>query len=102
MILRDYETFTGKTLEQYFTNKINEEKQLTKIGGWWDRKGENEIDIIAVNDLEKTCSVYEIKRQANRINLSKLTEKVNNFKSVVKSEIGEYFIQTFGLSLEDM
>lgn len=102
VILRDYETFTGKTLEQYFTNKINEEKQLTKIGGWWDRKGENEIDIIAVNDLEKTCSVYEIKRQANRINLSKLTEKVNNFKSVVKSEIGGYFIQTFGLSLEDM
>ena len=102
VILRDYETFTGKTLEQYFTNKINEEKQLTKIGGWWDRKGENEIDIIAVNDLEKTCSVYEIKRQANRINLSKLTEKVNNFKSVVKLEIGGYFIQTFGLSLEDM
>ena len=102
VILRDYETFTGKTLEQYFTNKINEEKQLTKIGGWWDRKGENEIDIIAVNDLEKTCSVYEIKRQANRINLSKLTEKVNNFKSIVKSEIGGYFIQTFGLSLEDM
>lgn len=102
VILRDYETFTGKTLEQYFTNKINEEKQLTKIGGWWDRKGENEIDIIAVNDLEKTCDVYEIKRQAYRINLSKLTEKVNNFKSVVKSEIGGYFIQTFGLSLEDM
>lgn len=75
VILRDYETFTGKTLEQYFTNKINEEKQLTKIGGWWDRKGENEIDIIAVNDLEKTCDVYEIKRQANRINLSKLTER---------------------------
>lgn len=102
VILRDYETFTGKTLEQYFTNKINEEKQLTKIGGWWDRKGENEIDIIAVNDLEKTCDVYEIKRQAYRINLSKLTEKVNSFKSVVKSEIGGYFIQTFGLSLEDM
>ena len=102
VILRDYETFTGKTLEQYFTNKINEEKQLTKIGGWWGRKGENEIDIIAVNDLEKTCDVYEIKRQAYRINLSKLTEKVNNFKSVVKSEIGGYFIQTFGLSLEDM
>lgn len=102
IILRDYETFTGKTLEQYFTNKINEEKQLTKIGGWWDRKSENEIDVIAINDLEKTCNIYEVKRQANKINLSKLDEKVNIFKSTVKSEIDGYSIQTSGLSMEDM
>ncbi len=102
VILRDYETFNGKTLEQYFTNKINEEKQLTKIGGWWDRKGENEIDVIAVNDFEKTCEVYEIKRQASKIDLSKLAEKVDNFKSNVKSGISGYSIESYGLSMDDM
>lgn len=102
VILRDYETFTGKTLEQYFANKINEEKQLTKIGGWWNRKGENEIDVITVNDFEKTCDVYEIKRQSSKINLSKLAEKVNNFKVTVGSEISGYSVQTFGFSMEDM
>ena len=102
VILRDYETFTGKTLEQYFTNKINEERQLTRIGGWWDRKGENEIDVIAVNDFENTCDFYEVKRQAGRINLLKLAEKVNNFKSAVKPVIDGYSIQTLGLSMNDM
>lgn len=102
VILRDYETFTGKTLEQYFTNKIIEEKQLTKIGGWWDRKGENEIDVIAVNDFEKTCDVYEIKRQASRLNFRKLGEKVENFKMLVKSEVGGYTVRSFGVSMEEM
>lgn len=65
-------------------------------------RDENEIDVIAVNDFEKTCEVYEVKRQASRINFSKLDMKVNNFKSNVKSEIAGYSIQTLGLSMEDM
>ena len=91
-----------ETLEQYFTAKINEEKQLTKIGGWWDRKGENEIDIIAINDFDKTCEVYEVKRQASKINMAKLSEKVETFKTIVKSEINDYGMRISGLSMEDM
>lgn len=89
VILRDYETSTGKTLELYFINKINEEKQVSKIGGWWDRKGQNEVDVIAVNDFEKTCDIYEVKRQANIINLSKLAEKVDILKTALKSELSD-------------
>ena len=102
VILRDYETFTGKTLELYFINKINEEKQVSKIGGWWDRKGQNEVDLIAVNDFEKTCDIYEVKGQANRINLSKLAEKVDILKTALKSELSGYSVKTAGLSMEDM
>ena len=102
VILRDYETFTGKTLELYFINKINEEKQVSKIGGWWDRKGQNEVDLIAVNDFEKTCDIYEVKRQANRIKLSKLAEKVDILKTALKSELRGYSVKTAGLSMEDM
>lgn len=102
IILKDYETFTGKTLEQYFTAKINEENKLTKIGGWWDRKSENEIDIIAINDFEKTCNIYEVKRQASKINLNKLSEKVKFLKNTVKSEINDYELKISGLSMENM
>ena len=102
VILRDYETFTGKTLELYFINKINEEKQVSKIGGWWDRKGQNEVDVIAVNDFEKTCDIYEVKGKANRINLSKLAEKVDILKTALKSELSGYSVKTAGLSMEDM
>ena len=54
-----------------------------------DRKGQNEVDVIAVNDFEKTCDIYEVKRQANIINLSKLAEKVDILKTALKSELSD-------------
>ena len=44
--------------------KIKEENQITLLGGWWDKKSKNEIDLIAVNEIEKKCLIYEIKRNA--------------------------------------
>ena len=59
-------------------------------------------DVIAVNDFEKTCDIYEVKRQANRIKLSKLAEKVDILKTALKSELSGYSVKTAGLSMEDM
>lgn len=98
LILRDYETFTGKTLEQYFTEKIKEEKQITLLGGWWDKKSQNEIDIIAINDFSKSCNIYEVKRKSEKINLKMLEEKVNIFKR----NIPNFSIKLDGLSIVDM
>ncbi|MBR0496847.1 MAG: ATP-binding protein [Treponema sp.] len=97
-ILRDYETFTGKTLEHYFTAKILEEGGLTKIGGWWDKKSQNEIDIIAVNDLEKSCKIYEIKRQSKKIDL----EQVRTKAEVFMQNLPNYKHEIAGLSMEEM
>ena len=98
IVLRDYETFSGKSLEQYFTSKIQEERKLTSIGGWWDRKSQNEIDIIAINALEKTCCIYEVKRQAKKIDMELLGEKARQFSK----NIPGYTISLAGLSMEDM
>lgn len=98
IILKNYETFSGKTLEKYFTDKIKEEEQITNIGSWWDKKSQNEIDIIAVNDLEKYCKIYEVKRKAEKINLQVLENKISLFKQ----NIHNYNIQFFGLSMNDM
>ncbi len=97
-ILRDYETFTGKTLEQYFTAKILEEETVSKIGGWWDKKSQNEIDIIATNDLEKSCKIYEVKRQSKKINLDQVRTKSEAFME----NLDGYTCKTAGLSMEDM
>ena len=98
IILKNYETFSGKTLEKYFTDKIKEEEQITNIGSWWDKKSQNEIDIIAVNDLEKYCKIYEVKRKAEKINLQVLENKISLFKQ----NIHNYNIHFFGLSMNDM
>ena len=98
LIIRDYETFTGKTLEQYFYEKIKEEHEISMLGGWWDRKSQNEIDIIAINELEKTCKIYEVKRKSEKINLKTLQDKIEIFKG----NIPNYSVTFLGLSMDDM
>ena len=98
LIIRDYETFTGKTLEQYFYEKIKEEHEISMLGGWWDRKSQNEIDIIAINELEKTCKIYEVKRKSEKINLNTLQDKIEIFKG----NIPNYSVTFLGLSMDDM
>lgn len=66
LIERDFSSFSGKQLEGLFTVLLKESGQFNRIGGYWDNKGEHEIDIVAINDLEKRLLVVEVKRQSKR------------------------------------
>lgn len=94
-----YEGFTGRTLECYFQDKLMETRQFTQIGNWWDRKGQNEIDLIAINEFDHTGVVAEIKRNAQKISISKLQEKVTELPS---KDFGAYHLELLALSLENM
>ena len=59
----------------------------TRIGGWWDRKGENEIDIVAENELDDTATFFEVKRKAENIVMEKLETKAAAFMRAT----GEFF-----------
>lgn len=101
IMLRDYPTFSGKILERYFRAQYIEKMRYTRIGGYWDRKGENEIDMIAVNELDKTSEIIEIKRNSANINQDKLKEKGGHFMKTT-GELGNYKIEYKGLSMTDM
>ena len=79
IIRRDYATFSGFALERYFREKFIESAQWTRIGSWWDRKGENEIDLIAENELERTYAVCEVKRDKSRVDIGLLKDKFAAF-----------------------
>lgn len=80
IIRRDYDVFSGFSLERYFREKYIESEKWTRIGSWWDRKGENEIDLVAENELEGTLAVCEIKRDKGRIDLNRLHGKFSAFQ----------------------
>lgn len=101
LIKRDYSTFSGMTLERYFREKAKESKQYTIIGRWWDRKGENEIDMIAANELDKVVEIYEIKRNRKNINFSLLEDKVKKMLEIVHLFDG-YKTIIKGLDMQDM
>ncbi len=101
IVSRDYSTYSGKILERYFRTKLIEEENITMIGGYWDRRGETEIDLISVNELKKRAEIIEVKRNSANIEIEKLKEKAYNFKKYT-GQLKDYQIVYKGLSLSDM
>jgi hypothetical protein len=101
IIERDYETFSGKMLERYFKDLLIESKQFTQIDNWWSRNGEDEIDIIAINELTKQASFYEVKRNEHELDMLLLEQRKDAFL-VATRQLKKYAISIIGLSLNDI
>lgn len=101
IINRDYETFSGKMLERYFKRVLMESKAFTRIGSWWDRKGENEIDIVAENELTDEAVFIEVKRKEENFDADVLNEKVGVFTRAT-GKFRDYAVSQKGLSMTDM
>lgn len=95
---KNYEQYSGLILEKYFRAKIAEEERVTHIGSYWDHKGENEIDLIALNELDKTAIVAEVKRNPKKIDMTLLQTKADS----IKKELTKYDVELRGLSMNDM
>lgn len=78
LLERDFATFSGKQLESLYSTLLKDSQQFNRIGGYWDNKGENEIDIVAINDLEKRILVVEVKRQLKRFDPQQLASKTEH------------------------
>lgn len=101
IVERDYTTYTGRVLEHYFKAVMRESGEFTRIGTWWDKKGENEIDIIAADELENRVTFYEVKRQASEISLSVLKSKAEQFFNST-GKFKRFEVSYSGLSMSDM
>ena len=98
-ITENYEQFTGRTLERWFQTKTMEEGKYTRVGNWWDRRGENELDLIAVNEFNNTGIIAEVKRNERKISMSVLENKV---ATLPPKDFAKYNLQLLALSLKDI
>lgn len=98
---RDFATISGKSLESYFSEILKETGKYIRLGYWHDRKGENEIDIIAEDEIECKIEFIEVKRQRKNFNEEVLKVKSESFMKAVGPFNG-YDIIYRGLSIEDM
>ena len=94
----NYSQFTGKTLERFFHDRMWQAGRYTNIGNWWDKKGEQEIDMVALNEFDKTCVIAEIKRNPKKLSQASLEAKAAALLSDIKGYSVEYQL----LSLEDV
>ena len=100
IIQRDYSTVSGFMMERYFARKFEEEGKYI-IGKWWDRKGENEIDLIVVDPIEKVAWIYELKKQGDRYDAKALKEKVKTMVAQTP-DLAKMKLHIGSLSIEDM
>ena len=94
----NYSQFTGKTLERFFHDRMWQTGRYTNIGNWWNKKGEQEIDMVALNEFDKTCVIAEIKRNPKKLSQTSLETKA----AALLSDIKGYSIEYQLLSLEDV
>ena len=73
----------------------------TRLGNWWDRRGENELDLVAENELDGRLLVAEVKRDKSRIDLGSVRTKIEIFRKTAKVD-RKLNPEFKALSLDDM
>ncbi len=97
IIQRDFATFQGYFLEKLFTELFKQDS-FSQIGSYWERGNQNEIDIVAVDDLEKRIVLCEVKLSPKRLNRDALVAKSQKLLQKFPGYQVEYRL----LSVEDI
>lgn len=101
--------YEGRKLEDMVIRKMIEENPLgidfTKVGKYWDRKGEVEIDAVFMDEKKRKAYLFEVKinkRKINRKHLEKLRSKAETVPEFKGYElvIGISYIEKSGLKIE--
>ncbi|MEI6575555.1 MAG: ATP-binding protein [Bacteroidota bacterium] len=98
IVERDFETYSGIFLEKYFREKLAATGHYSLIGRYWERGNQNEIDIVAVNELTQSVLIGDVKRNKNKINLDILKIKSQQ----LTTRFTGYNIEYKGFSLDDL
>jgi AAA+ ATPase superfamily predicted ATPase len=97
VIDRDYATWSGLMLERFFHELFAESGNFNVIGSYWEKGNQNEIDLVAVNDIRKKITIAEIKLNKVRINPEALKKKALKLLETYR----DYDVTWLGLGLED-
>jgi uncharacterized protein len=98
LVKRDFSTFSGPFLEKYFTEKLASTGEFSSIGRYWETGNVNEIDIVAINDMEKKVLFAEVKLNSKNYSETQLRLKTANIQRL----LGGYKMDYRCFSLEDI
>lgn len=98
IVYRDFPTFSGKLLEKLYIEILKSTNKYTEIGSYWERGNLNEIDIVAIDSINKKLLICEVKINSKKLNKQKLILKSVN---LVKN-YNDYDIEYKLLSLDEI
>jgi uncharacterized protein len=95
---KNISTYSGPFLEKMYQELLISTNQYNLIGNYWERGNKNEIDIVAINELEKKMLIAEVKMNKDKINMNALKEK--SIKLISKYK--DYEVEYIGFGLQDI
>ena len=99
--LQQFPQWSGRCLERFYRRHFLTTGMFTAAAPWWDRKGENEIDLIGVDALEKKIVFVEIKRNPEKFSVFELQMKSAAFLKL-NPKYAAYQHVYVGLSLQEL
>jgi AAA+ ATPase superfamily predicted ATPase len=75
IIRRDFSAYKGRFLERLFVELLKQKQAYTMIGSYWERGNQNEIDIVAIDDMSKRIMFCEVKLNPKKLNQNMLIVK---------------------------
>ena len=77
---------------------LKEKQTFTSIGSYWERNNQNEIDIVAIDDIDKKVLICEVKLSEKRLDYNALVLKSQKLVQEYKGYEIEYSL----LSMKDI
>jgi AAA+ ATPase superfamily predicted ATPase len=100
IFIQNYSQYGGYWLQRLWQDIYNESGKYNLVGSYWEKNFQNEIDIVAIDDQNKTVVMAEVKMQSKNIRISQLQERIPLIRQLVKDD--NYTIHAIGLSLDDL
>lgn len=85
-------TYKGPILETMYQEIFRDRSEFNIIGNYWERGNINELDLVAVNDLDKKILISEIKMNLEKAKLNLLKSKSENLLKKYKNYDVEYLL----------
>jgi AAA+ ATPase superfamily predicted ATPase len=98
VIERDYPVYCGLLLEKCFHELLGQAGNYNHIGSYWERGNQNEIDLVAINDLDKTITIADIKLNKAKLSVEGLKHRAKGLLASYPRHQPEWL----GLSVEDI
>lgn len=98
IIKTELSTYSRLFLEKLFYQLLAETNKYNQIGTYWERGNKNEIDIIAISDVDNTLLIGDVKLNPKKIRINELKQKAIS----IQNKYNEYRIEYRGFSIDDI
>ena len=97
-VQKGFAEYCDLSMPIYFTKKLEEAGEYSCIGGWWDHHGDNDIDLIALDEENHRALIAGVARMPKQVNIAHRAQKA----AVISEDLANYETEYRALTFENI